>query len=123
MKKTLCLLLGLVIAGNASAQTVIIVNNNDSRPVDPAPVQVTVANQAPADAGNYYYREISSPSSGVAITAGVTTAVVGTLLLNNWHHYKHKRRMAPIPPKHVPLPPRRHWAYGNKGETGHHRKL
>lgn len=121
MKKILCLLSGLVIAGNASAQTVIIVNNSDSRPVYTAPAQVAVLNQAPEAAGNYYYRETSSPSSCAAITAGVTTAVVGTLLLNTWHHHKHKRHVSPIP--HKPLPPRRHWAYGNKGETGHHRKL
>lgn len=123
MKKILYLFLSLILAGNASAETVVLINNSDSQPVYASPAQVTVVNQVPEAAGNYYYREISSPSSGAAITAGVTTAVVGALLLNNWHHHKHKQHMAPIPPKHPPLPPRSHWAYGNKGGAGHHRKL
>lgn len=122
MKKILCLLLVMAMADNASAQTVVIINNSDSQPVYTAPV--TVVNQAPY-ANNNYYKERGVSSSGAAITAGITTAVIGAVLFDGLRHHKSKHHVAAIPRKHVPipLPPRGHFAYGGKAGIGHSRRL
>lgn len=104
MRKIFCLLLGLTIAGNASAQTVIIVNNNDSQPVYAVPSNVTVVNQTPAsESDSYYYRGAVLSSSGAVITAGTAAFVVGALLSDNLHGHHDKPHAAPIPLKRHPF--------------------
>lgn len=116
MKKIFCLLLGLTIAGNASAQTVIIVNNNDSQPVYTVPSNVTVVNQTPAsESSSYYYKGAALSSSGAVITAGTAAFVVGALLSDSLHGHHAKRHAAPIPPERHPFVPGGHGKHDSKG--------
>lgn len=117
MKKIFCLLLGLTIAGNASAQTVIIVNNNDSQPVYAVPSNVTVVNRMPApESGFYYYKGTALSSSGAVITVGTAAFVVGALLSDSLLGHHDRRHAAPIPPKRHPFSPGGH---GKRAAKGH----
>lgn len=123
MKKILCLLLGLVIAGNASAQTVIIVNNNDSRPVYAAPAEITLLNRSPAAADNsLYYKNASVSSSEAVISAGAAAFVIGALLHNDLHRHD-RHHAAPILPKRHPLFPCGAGGHDGKGHGKPHCRL
>lgn len=113
MKKlVLSLALICVWAGNARADTVVVIDGNGnvtrqifmaptnySAPVQtvtvpvqtttvaqPAAQTVTVVRESPVVANSYYY---DRDATSAALAAGVTTAVVGGLLFDGFHHHRH----------------------------------
>ena len=56
---------------------------------------VTVVRESPTISNSYYYDRDTTMS---ALAAGVTTAVIGGLIFDGFHHHKHKHhRVAPRP--------------------------
>jgi len=102
MKKILCLLVCMLMSGNALAETIIVVDDNGyvkstqqiNTPTTVVSTPVTVVRETPVN--NTYYYDRSATNTAVA--AGITTAVVGTLLFEGIaHHHHHKHHHAPAP--------------------------
>ena len=101
MKKILFTIAALMLFSNSvKAETVIVIDDNGvvkqqivtSNPANYVTTtqNVTVVRESPTVQNTYYYDE---SATGSAILAGVTTAVVGTLLYNEFKdgkHYHHK---------------------------------
>lgn len=90
------------MANNAFAETIVVVDDNGyvtstQRIVTTTNYtpqsQVTVVRETPTS-NNYYY---DSASTGTAIAAGITTAVVGTLLYNGIRHHNKHHGVKPAP--------------------------
>ncbi|MBO4294103.1 MAG: hypothetical protein J5896_01500 [Alphaproteobacteria bacterium] len=111
MKKILLTALFLVSIANAKAETIIVIDDNgivkqqmttsssatiiQPTVVTNAPVQtVSVVRAVPQVNNTYYY---DSYSTGSAIVAGVTTAVVGALLFDGFKIHHSKKHYAPAP--------------------------
>ena len=106
MKKLLCFVAAFLFAQNAFAETVIVIDDNGYVRSTPQIVTttptvvttqptVTVVRETPVQ-NNYYY---DRNATGTAIAAGITTAVVGSLLFGGIydHHHHHHHRPAPAP--------------------------
>ncbi|MBP5399287.1 MAG: hypothetical protein J6Y53_02585 [Alphaproteobacteria bacterium] len=104
MKKILCFVAALLFAQNAFAETVIVIDDNGyvrstpqiitSPTVVTTQPTVTVVRETPVQNSYYYDRN----ATGTAIAAGITTAVVGSLLFGGIsHHHHHHHRPAPAP--------------------------
>ena len=121
MKKFLYTLAFVLCATSAMAETIIVIDDNGvvkqqmttntaTTIIQPTVVtaqpQVTVVRETPQVTNSYYY---DSYSTGSAIVAGVTTAVVGALLFDGFkigHH--HHRKSAPAVIHHNPGHPSAH---------------
>ena len=106
MKKIIFVVAALLIFANYTrAETIVVIDDNGyvkqqivtSNPLgytSTTPSQLTVARENPVVNNVYYY---DSVSTGGAVLAGLTTAVVGSLLWDEFKHDKHHRyRPAPI---------------------------
>lgn len=109
MKKILYTMAFVLCALSAKAETIIVIDDNgyvkqqmtttQNTVVQPVVQQVvttqpavTVVRESYSTPNSYYYDNIST---GSAILAGVTTAVVGTLLFDGFRHH-HKSAPAKI---------------------------
>lgn len=109
MKKLLLAALLVMSAVNAKAETIIVIDDNgvvkqqmttnsSTTIVQPTVVTavpqqtVSVVRAVPEVRNTYYY---DSYSTGSAIVAGVTTAVVGALLFDGFKPHHHKVHAAP----------------------------
>lgn len=122
MKKILCFVTAFLFAQNAFAETVIVIDDNGyvrSTPqIITAPTvvttqpTVTVVRETPVQNSYYYDRN----ATGTAIAAGITTAVVGSLLFGGiYHHHRHHHhRPGPRFPMHG-------GHHGGVHHGGHHR--
>ncbi|MBO7098119.1 MAG: hypothetical protein J6W11_05740 [Alphaproteobacteria bacterium] len=114
MKKILLTALFLVSIANAKAETIIVIDDNgivkqqmttsssatiiQPTLVTSTPAQtVSVVRAVPQVNNTYYY---DSYSTGSAIVAGVTTAVVGALLFDGFKIHHNKKHYAPAPAPH-----------------------
>ena len=132
MKKLLYVTAFMLCAANAMAETIIVIDDNGyvkqqmttttSTVVQTAPVQqvvttsnpVTVVRQSPTVTQSYYY---DNYSTGSAILAGVTTAVVGALLFDGFKvHHSHKAAPAPV---HISSPHHTKPSVGHSAPGGH----
>ena len=103
MKKILCLLACMLMSGNALAETIIVVDDNGYvkstqqiiTPTTVVSTPVTVVRETPVN--NNYYSDRNA--TGTAVAAGITTAIVGTLLFEGITHH-HKHHFAPAPRHH-----------------------
>ena len=97
----------LMCANYAKAETIVVIDDNGyvkqqivtSNPsgyVSATPSQLTVVRENPVVNNSYYY---DAPSTSGAILAGVTTAVIGTLLFNEFKPHKH-HHYKPAPIRH-----------------------
>ena len=104
MKKILCFLTALMFTQNAFAETIIVIDDNGivrSTPqiitTTPTVVTtqptVTVVRETPVQNSYYYDRD----ATGTAIAAGITTAVIGSLLFGGIYHHHHHHRPVPMP--------------------------
>ena len=102
MKKLFIFAVAFIMSSNTSnAESVIVIGEdgvvkqqiytfNDSNINTQQYPQISVVRETPKVANSYYYDNIST---GEAIAAGITTAVVGALLFDGFkihHHNKHK---------------------------------
>ncbi|MBQ8870513.1 MAG: hypothetical protein IJ019_03960 [Alphaproteobacteria bacterium] len=100
MKKIMFTLATLIIFSfSAKAETIVVIDDNgyvkqqiftSNSANIPSSQQLTVVRETPQVNNAYYY---DAPSTSGTILAGVTTAVIGTLLFNEFkphkhHHYK-----------------------------------
>ena len=108
MKKILYAFAFVLCATNAMAETIFVIDDNGyvkqqmttttnsvsyvSPTVVTTQPNVTVVRETPAVQNSYYY---DSYSTGSAILAGVTTAVVGALLFDGFHVHHHSGHKAP----------------------------
>ena len=104
MKKILCFLVCVLFSANAFAETVIVIDDNGvvkstqqiASPATVVSTPVTVVRETPIS-NNYYY---DRSSTNMAVAAGITTAVVGTILfdgiVHHGHHHHGHARPAPI---------------------------
>lgn len=95
----------LMFANYAKAETIVVIDDNGyvkqqivtSNPsgyVSATPSQLTVVRENPVVNNAYYYDSVSTEG---AVLAGLTTAVVGSLLWDEFKHDKHHRyKPAPI---------------------------
>ncbi len=115
MKKIIYTLILLLSVSGAHAETILVINDNGyvtqkmSTSVSYGALQptvtttvigqpaVSVVRETPHVANNYYY---DSYSTGSLLAAGVTTAVVGALLFDGFHHKHHKHQSRPKPVHH-----------------------
>ena len=111
MKKTFLIAAALILFSTATkAETIVvigddgvvkqqIVTSNPNGYVATNSSPITVVRENPSVNNTYYY---DSATTGNAILAGLTTAVVGTLLYNDIKDIKHHHhKPAPAPaPKH-----------------------
>ncbi len=114
MKKIIYTLVLLLSVSSAHAETILVIDDNGyvtqkmSTSVSYGALQstvtttvvgqpaVSVVRETPHVANNYYY---DSYSTGALLVAGVTTAVVGALLFDEFHqksHHKHQSRPKPV---------------------------
>lgn len=116
MKKIICLMALILYATNAMAETIVVIDDNGvvksqmstntitsptviKHVVTTSPA-VTVVRESPIQTNSYYY---DNYSTGSAILAGVTTAVVGAILFDGFrphHHKSHAPAHAPAPKSH-----------------------
>lgn len=109
MKKIFCFVAALLFAQNALAETIIVIDDNGyvrstpqiiTTPTVVTQPAVTVVRETPVQNSYYYDRN----ATGTAVAAGITTAVIGSLLFGgiyDYHHHHHKHhRMAPPPAPH-----------------------
>lgn len=116
-------------AFNARAETIIVIDDNGFvrqqmttsqatllQPVVATQPSVTVVRESPNVSNSYYY---DNYSTGSAIVAGVTTAVVGALLFDG---FKHHRKSAPakiiVPANHHKV---HHGSHGSNTKPKHHK--
>lgn len=113
MKKILYTLAFVLCATNAMAETIFVIDDNGyvtqrmstttTTYTQPAVVTtqpaVTVVRESPTVQNSYYY---DNYSTGSAILAGVTTAVVGALLFDGFHVHHHSKHKAPAVIHHNP---------------------
>ena len=114
MKKLILGTMLLIFSQNVKAETIVVIDDNGyvkqqiltSNPYNSETnkndSKLTVVRESPIVNNSYYYDE---PSTAEAILTGVTTAIVGTLLYNEFrpnkpHHYKPKKS----PPKNIHIP-------------------
>lgn len=125
MKKIFYMLAFMLCAGNAMAETYFVIDDNGyvtqrmttttttytSPTIVQTQPQVTVVRSSPVASNSYYY---DSYSTGSAILAGVTTAVVGALLFDGFHVHHHKSH-APVVTHHKSHAPAPHHGSGHHG--------
>lgn len=111
MKKLICTLALMLYATNTMAETIVVIDDNGVvksqmstntvitqptviQPVVTTTPSVTVVRESPVQTNSYYY---DNYSTGSAILAGVTTAVVGALLFDGFkpHHHHSTVKIAP----------------------------
>lgn len=123
MKKLFYTLIFVLCAGNAMAEKIIVIDNNGivtqqittSSPqivhsVVTTQPAVTVVRESPTVSNSYYY---DNYSTGTAILAGVTTAVVGALLFDGFHIHHHKSHAPAIKHHSKPAPAPSHHGSGH----------
>ena len=126
MKKILYIMAFMACAANAKAETIIVIDDNgyvkqqmstQTTIVQPVVQQVvatqptvTVVRESVNTPNSYYYDNVST---GSAILAGITTAVVGGLLFDSFHHHK-----SHAPTKHIKPAPH-HGSHGGSHGGGH----
>ncbi|MBP5616123.1 MAG: hypothetical protein J6X42_06245 [Alphaproteobacteria bacterium] len=110
MKKLICTFALMLYATNTMAETIVVIDDNGvvksqmstNTVTSPAVINhvvttspgVTVVRESPVQTNSYYY---DNYSTGSAILAGVTTAVVGALLFDGFKpHHHSKPKFAPV---------------------------
>ena len=100
MKKTIFTVLALLMFSSESlAEAIVVIDQNgvvkqqiitidNGQQTTNDAKQLTVVQESPIVSNSYYYDHISTEK---AILAGVTTAVVGSVLYNNFRPAKHHR--------------------------------
>jgi len=132
MKKLLLATLLVMSTFSVKAETIIVIDDNgivrqqmttnssativQPTVVTTAPSQmVSVVRAVPEVSNTYYY---DSYSTGSAIVAGVTTAVVGALLFDGFKVHHNKKHHAPV---HVTTHPKKHSSSAHiTHNSGHH---
>ena len=106
--KKLILTLAFILAFSATshAESIVVIDDNGYvvRQITTAPTTytttyttsqpLTVVRQSPTITNSYYY---DAPTTAQAITAGITTALVGGLIYNGFRHHKFHHHHRPKP--------------------------
>lgn len=119
MKKlVLTLILALSLTSNANAEQLVVIDSNGYvvKQIFTAPTTFTTTSStapltvvtASPNVNNSYYFDRNTTSN--AIAAGVTTALVGSLIYNGFkhHHKPHYKHHRPHSPKPIGKPHRPH---------------
>ncbi len=111
MKKLIyTLVLMLTFSGVANAESIVVIDSDGrvtkqiyttpttyTSTTTAASPTVTVVRESPVISNSYYYDRDATMS---ALAAGVTTAVIGGLIFDGFHHHKHKPYRVASRPKH-----------------------